>query len=138
MGTQASEIEAITDQYANLGLRTLCWSYRKLDAAWFAAWSAEMDAAQSTIVNRSGAIAHCADKIEQQLRLLAVSAVEDLLQEGVPQTIAKLRQQAGIKLWVLTGDKQGTAIQIAQQCNLITTGMKLIKVTVKPSTVQLV
>lgn len=87
-----------------------------------------MDAAQSTIVNRSGAIAHCADKIEQQLRLLAVSAVEDLLQEGVPQTIAKLRQRAGIKLWVLTGDKQGTAIQIAQQCNLITTGMKLIKV----------
>ena len=57
-----------------------------------------------------------------------VTAVEDLLQAGVPQTIERLREGAGIKMWVLTGDKQGTAVEIARQCNLITDEMPIIKV----------
>lgn len=47
------------------------------------------------------------EEIEKDMTLLGVTAIEDKLQDGVPQTIANLGL-AGIKLWVLTGDKQGT------------------------------
>lgn len=48
-------------------------------------------------------------EIEHDLRLLGATAIEDKLQDGVPDTIADLKR-AGIKIWVLTGDKLETAI----------------------------
>lgn len=51
--------------------------------------------------------------------LVGVTAIEDKLQDGVPQTIANL-QMAGIKIWVLTGDKQETAVNIGYSCQLLT------------------
>lgn len=42
------------------------------------------------------------------LQLLGVTAIEDRLQDEVPETITLL-QQAGLKVWVLTGDKKGDA-----------------------------
>lgn len=53
------------------------------------------------------------------------TAIEDRLQEGVPETIAELAK-SGIKLWVLTGDKTETAINIGFSCNLLTTEMELL------------
>lgn len=50
--------------------------------------------------------------------LLGATAIEDKLQDGVPQTIANLRK-TGIKIWVLTGDKQETAINIGYSCQLL-------------------
>ena len=47
------------------------------------------------------------DLIENDLDLVGASAIEDKLQDGVPETIAALAR-ASIKIWVLTGDKQGT------------------------------
>lgn len=52
------------------------------------------------------------ERIEQNMTLLGVTAVEDRLQEGVPETITKIRQ-AQMALWVLTGDKVQTAINIS-------------------------
>ena len=49
---------------------------------------------------------------------LGATAIEDKLQDGVPRTIANLRS-AGIKIWVLTGDKQETAINIGYSCQLL-------------------
>ena len=49
---------------------------------------------------------------------MGCSAIEDELQEEVPETIQKL-MDAQIKIWVLTGDKQETAIEIGKSCNLI-------------------
>lgn len=50
-------------------------------------------------------------------------------QDGVPETIAKL-SQANIKIWVLTGDKQETAINIGYSCNMLTKNMKnVFKIT---------
>lgn len=46
------------------------------------------------------------EEIEKDMELIGVTAIEDKLQDGVPQTIANL-MLAGIKIWVLTGDKQG-------------------------------
>lgn len=58
------------------------------------------------------------DLIERDLILLGTTAIEDKLQEDVPETIHVLRK-AGIKIWMLTGDKYSTAVQIATSCNLI-------------------
>lgn len=57
--------------------------------------------------------------------LMGGTAIEDRLQEGVPETIAELAK-SGIKLWVLTGDKTETAINIGFSCNLLTTDMELL------------
>lgn len=49
------------------------------------------------------------EEVESGMQLLGVTAIEDKLQDGVPKSIANL-QNAGIKIWVLTGDKQGSFI----------------------------
>jgi phospholipid-translocating ATPase len=59
--------------------------------------------------NREEQIEIVSDEIEQDLRLLGSTAIEDKLQDGVPETIADLKR-AGIKIWVATGDKLETAI----------------------------
>ena len=58
------------------------------------------------------------DTIERNLDYIGSSAIEDKLQHGVPETIDMLLN-ANIKLWVLTGDKQETAIEIGKSCKLI-------------------
>lgn len=58
------------------------------------------------------------DELEHELTYLGSTAIEDLLQEDVPNTIKDL-MNAGIKMWVLTGDKQETAIEIGKSCNII-------------------
>ena len=60
----------------------------------------------------------CAEEIEKNLLLLGASAIEDKLQKGVPESIAQLAK-ANIKVWVLTGDKQETAINIGFACMLL-------------------
>merc|ERR1712241_724583 len=65
-------------------------------------------------------------RIEKKLTLLGATGIEDKLQEGVPNAIENLRQ-AGIVVWVLTGDKQETAINIAYSCKLFTQNMEIIK-----------
>jgi len=61
----------------------------------------------------------------QNLYLLGASAIEDKLQDGVPEAIATL-SKADIKIWVLTGDKQETAINIAHSCKLFNENMSLV------------
>ncbi|KAF2595874.1 hypothetical protein F2Q68_00010695 [Brassica cretica] len=63
-------------------------------------------------------IAEVCQRLEHDLYILGVTAIEDRLQDGVPETIETLRK-AGINFWMLTGDKQNTAIQIALSCNFI-------------------
>lgn len=59
--------------------------------------------------NREQQIEDVSNELEQELRLLGATAIEDRLQDGVPETIADLKR-AGIKIWVATGDKLETAI----------------------------
>lgn len=63
--------------------------------------------------------------MESNLQLLGASAIEDKLQDGVPETIFKL-MEADIRIWVLTGDKQETAIEIGKSCKLIQESMEVI------------
>ncbi|CAO3574686.1 unnamed protein product [Mortierella alpina] len=113
------------ERFANEGLRTLCLAYRKVSEEEYAEWVLEYDEACSTIHNRDENIENACEGIEHSLILLGGTAIEDRLQEGVPECIALL-SRAGIKLWVLTGDKTETAINIGFACNLLQRDMILI------------
>ena len=77
-----------------------------------------MKAAKLSLTDREGAIEQVATEIETDLTLLGATAIEDKLQDGVPETIANLIL-GGVKVWVLTGDKQETAINIGYSCQVI-------------------
>ncbi|KAJ3122446.1 hypothetical protein HK098_002819 [Nowakowskiella sp. JEL0407] len=115
----------LLEDYASEGLRTLCIAYREIPAAEYAEWSKIYDKAATTISNRQNELDAAAELIEKDLFLLGATAIEDKLQDGVPDTIHTLAE-AGIKLWVLTGDRQETAINIGYSCKLITEEMTLI------------
>jgi len=75
--------------------------------------------------DREEKIDHVSSEIEENLQLLGATAIEDKLQDGVPETIADLKR-AGIKVWVLTGDKLETAIAIGYSTNLVSKDSNLI------------
>ncbi|KAG5226318.1 phospholipid-transporting ATPase [Salix suchowensis] len=106
------------EQYSQLGLRTLCLAWRELKEDEYEEWSFMFREANSTLVDREWRIAEVCQRLEKDLEVLGVTAIEDRLQDGVPETIYTLRK-AGINFWMLTGDKQNTAIQIALSCNFI-------------------
>jgi phospholipid-transporting ATPase len=88
-------------------------------------WAVVHSRAAATINGRQDALDKAAEIIERDLFLLGATAIEDKLQDGVPETIYTL-QQAGIKVWVLTGDRQETAINIGLSCRLISESMSLV------------
>lgn len=114
------------DRFANEGLRTLGIAYRELSEETYQDWQARHRAAAAALENREEKIADSCDEIEQELILLGGTAIEDRLQDGVPESIALLGE-AGIKLWVLTGDKVETAINIGYSCNLLYNNMNVVK-----------
>lgn len=113
------------EMFAREGLRTLCIAQRELGEEEYRKWNAEHELAAAAITDREDKLEAVSDAIERDLSLLGGTAIEDRLQEGVPDTIALLAE-AGIKLWVLTGDKVETAINIGFSCNLLNNDMELI------------
>ncbi|KAI1088896.1 phospholipid-translocating P-type ATPase [Rostrohypoxylon terebratum] len=113
------------EMFAREGLRTLCIAQRVLSEQEYLEWRKEHDKAATAMQDREEKLEQVADKIEQELTLLGGTAIEDRLQDGVPDTI-ELLGRAGIKLWVLTGDKVETAINIGFSCNLLNNDMELI------------
>lgn len=75
----------------------------------YTSWSERYHAATVSMDDREADIEAASDELEWDLRLLGATAIEDRLQDGVPETIADLKR-AGIKVWVATGDKLETAI----------------------------
>ncbi|KAE8716201.1 Phospholipid-transporting ATPase 2 [Hibiscus syriacus] len=117
-GQQTRTFIEVVEQYAQLGLRTLCLAWRELKEDEYQEWSLMFKEASSTLVDREWRIAEVCQRLEHEFEVLGVTAIEDCLQDGVPETIETLRK-AGINFWMLTGDKQNTAIQIALSCNFI-------------------
>lgn len=128
------------NEYGESGLRTLTLAYRKLDEQEYSAWNNDFQKAKASVgSDREEMLEQLSDMMERELILVGATAVEDKLQKGVgfiiffvvyththiyladfnqfycscqvPQCIDKLAQ-AGLKLWVLTGDKMETAINI--------------------------
>ncbi|XP_066966205.1 phospholipid-transporting ATPase ID isoform X14 [Macrobrachium rosenbergii] len=110
------------DRFAGDGLRTLCLAYKDLDEEYFLDWKGRHHEAAVSLERREEKLDEIYEEIEKNLILLGATAIEDKLQDGVPQTIANLAV-AGIKIWVLTGDKQETAINIGYSCQLLTDDM---------------
>lgn len=115
------------EDFASEGLRTLCLATRVIPDAEYNEWAAIFENASTTLTNRSEALDKAAELIEKDMYLLGATAIEDKLQEGVPETIYTL-QNAGIKIWVLTGDRQETAINIGMSCKLLSEEMSLLTI----------
>lgn len=113
------------EDYAVEGLRTLCIAYKDLSEDEYTEWQSKYLDASTSLVNRSDKIDAVAELIECNLKLLGCTAIEDKLQDKVPETIQTL-QDANIKIWVLTGDKQETAINIGMSCKLLSEDMNLL------------
>ncbi|KAJ3719928.1 phospholipid-translocating ATPase [Lentinula raphanica] len=112
------QTEMHLSEFANEGLRTLTLAYRIIPEEEYEAWSERYHDATVALDNREEKIDAVSDELEQNVRLLGATAIEDKLQHGVPETIADLKK-AGIKIWVATGDKLETAIAIGHSTNLI-------------------
>ena len=106
------------DDFATEGLRTLLYGYRYMEEEEYKAWKKIYLDASTSLVDRTEKIEQAGALIERNLELAGATAIEDKLQDGVPEAIEKLRR-AGIKLWMLTGDKRETAINIGHSCRLI-------------------
>ncbi|KAK3322159.1 hypothetical protein B0H66DRAFT_601627 [Apodospora peruviana] len=114
------------EEYASEGLRTLCLAMREIPEHEFQEWMRVYEKAQTTVGgNRAEELDKAAEIIEHDFYLLGATAIEDRLQDGVPETIHTL-QEAGIKVWVLTGDRQETAINIGMSCKLLSEDMMLL------------
>lgn len=101
--------EAQLDEFARSGLRTLTLAWKTVPEEEYKAWAKRYQTATAAIDDREGQIESVSDEIEGGLTLLGATAIEDRLQDGVPETIADLKR-AGIKIWVATGDKLETAV----------------------------
>ncbi|ORX47116.1 phospholipid-translocating P-type ATPase [Piromyces finnis] len=112
--------------FASEGLRTLCLGYRVLDEEEFKSWHKRYkEASFSDSDEAAQQIALLNDEVEHDFILIGATAIEDKLQDGVPECIETL-SKAGIKIWVLTGDKLETAINIGFACNLLNHNMQII------------
>ncbi|KAK4043743.1 hypothetical protein C8A01DRAFT_12732 [Parachaetomium inaequale] len=124
-----SETAKHLELFAVEGLRTLCIAQKELSEQEYREFRKEHDLAATALDNREEKLEEVADKIERDLTLLGGTAIEDRLQDGVPDTIGLLGD-AGIKLWVLTGDKVETAINIGFSCNLLNNDLDLLRIQV--------
>jgi phospholipid-transporting ATPase len=108
--------------FAKNGLRTLNVAYLELSEQEYQEWAAIHKAAAHALYDRETKLDEAAELIEQNMILLGSTAIEDKLQDGVPETI-EILSRANLKIWVLTGDKEETAVNIAFSCQLLTNDM---------------
>ncbi|ORC84901.1 phospholipid-transporting ATPase 1-like protein [Trypanosoma theileri] len=99
------------------GLRTLLVGSRILSPEDFENWHKGFIEAGKTLVNRSESVDKACLEIEQHLKLVGATAIEDKLQEDVPETVSFFLT-AGVVIWMLTGDKRETALTIAATTTL--------------------
>ncbi|XP_063045834.1 phospholipid-transporting ATPase IA isoform X2 [Engraulis encrasicolus] len=113
------------EQFATEGLRTLCFAVADISESSYQQWLELYQRAATSLQNRALKLEESYELIEKNLQLLGATAIEDKLQDKVPETIETL-MKADIKIWILTGDKQETAINIGHSCKLLTKNMGLL------------
>ncbi|XP_009783474.1 probable phospholipid-transporting ATPase 5 [Nicotiana sylvestris] len=115
--------------YAEDGLRTLLFAYKKIKSDEYEKWNSVFTKAKATIgPEREELLENASEMIEKDMLLLGAVAIEDKLQKGVPECIDKLAQ-AGLKIWLLTGDKKETAVNIGFACSLLRHDMNQVHLT---------
>ena len=132
-GATLAAAEATLGEWAQLALRTLVFTQRQLPQfeEWHSRYRAAMESAEERAKHREGqpgAITALQSELERELTFQGATAIEDKLQDGVPEVLADLRL-AGIKVWMLTGDKVGTAKNIATACNILPPDARVTELT---------
>ena len=117
------------DKLSCKGYRSLLIAYKIINEEDYIKWNNELKSSEMNLAKKDKLVDKCYDKIENELELIGATMVEDKLQDLVPETIKDLRM-AGIKIWVLTGDKVDTAENIALSCNLISKNQKIFRIFV--------
>jgi len=115
------------EAFACRGLRTLVVAHRRMDAAALAAWEATWTEASSAMEDRDTRLDAAAALLEREMEYVGLTAMEDRLQEGVPESVAALRA-AGLRIWILTGDKAETAEEVARSCRILEEGEHVTRI----------
>ncbi|XP_030620761.1 phospholipid-transporting ATPase 11C [Chanos chanos] len=127
------EVERIrmhVERNATEGYRTLCVAFKQLSAEEFALADAELREARLALQDREEKLMAVYNQVETGMSLIGATAVEDRLQEEAAETMEAL-QGAGMKVWVLTGDKMETAKSTCYACRLFQRGTELLELTVR-------
>mmetsp|Transcript_15420 Transcript_15420/g.30739 ORF Transcript_15420/g.30739 Transcript_15420/m.30739 type:complete len:1231 (+) Transcript_15420:239-3931(+) len=114
------------NQFVDDGLRTLLVGKTYIDESFYTSWKKKFTDAENSLENRDEKRMAVMELIEKDLQLMGVTAIEDKLQDGVGDALTSFRG-ANIKVWMLTGDKVDTAINIGYSCSLLDTGMTLLR-----------
>ncbi|NXX61981.1 AT8B3 ATPase, partial [Scopus umbretta] len=125
-GPNETFTEMALDRFAEETLRTLCLASKEVSEAEYCEWSRRHHEASVLLQDRARELDKLYEEMEQNLQLLGATAIEDKLQDGVPETI-QLLKLGNIKVWVLTGDKQETAMNIGYACKLLTDDMEILE-----------
>ncbi|KAL0102090.1 hypothetical protein PUN28_018559 [Cardiocondyla obscurior] len=132
--TASASIRQYLQSYAREGLRTLVMAKKTLTTQEYEAWRQKHDEAELSTENRERRIRDSYAMLETHLTLLGVTGIEDKLQAGVPETMAAL-VAAGIVVWVLTGDKPETAVNVAYSAQLFSPAMQLLQLQARSKSV---
>uniref|UniRef100_A0A663FH21 Phospholipid-transporting ATPase n=1 Tax=Aquila chrysaetos chrysaetos TaxID=223781 RepID=A0A663FH21_AQUCH len=125
-GPNETFTEMALDRFAEETLRTLCLASKEVSEVEYSVWSRRHREASILLQDRARELDKLYEEMEQNLQLLGATAIEDKLQDGVPETI-QLLKLGNIKVWVLTGDKQETAMNIGYACKLLTDDMEILE-----------
>ncbi|XP_069474762.1 phospholipid-transporting ATPase IF isoform X7 [Ambystoma mexicanum] len=120
------------DEFALKGLRTLCVACRRFTAEEYQEVDRRLFEARSSLQQREERLIDAFNFVEQDLEILGATGVEDKLQDKVQETIDALRR-AGIKIWVLTGDKHETAVSVSLSCGHFHRTMNILELVQKKS-----
>ena len=120
------KLDQVLEHFSMEGLRILVMGYKEVSESQANEWKKRYFEA----IKSNSSKKDIYSEIEKDLIFCGCSAIEDKLQDGVPETIKTLID-CGIRIWVLTGDKKETAIEISKQCNLVAEAMTLIDLTQK-------
>uniref|UniRef100_A0A4W5LWR8 Phospholipid-transporting ATPase n=1 Tax=Hucho hucho TaxID=62062 RepID=A0A4W5LWR8_9TELE len=127
---KVEQVKARVEHNAVEGLRTLCVAYRKLSVAQYEETCHLLNSAKLALQDRDRKLAEAYDLIEKDFILLGATAVEDRLQDKAADTIESL-QKAGMKVWVLTGDKMETAAATCYASKLFRRSTQILELTTK-------
>ncbi|KAL3045607.1 hypothetical protein OYC64_013799 [Pagothenia borchgrevinki] len=127
---KVEEVRARVEHNAVEGLRTLCVAYRPLSPEQYTEVCHMLNGAKLALHDRDKRLAEAYDAIEKDLILLGATAVEDRLQEKAADTIESLHK-AGMKVWVLTGDKMETAAATCYASKLFHRNTQILELTTK-------
>ncbi|KAK7141388.1 hypothetical protein R3I93_015519 [Phoxinus phoxinus] len=127
---EVDRIQLHVERNATEGYRTLCVAFKQLSAEEYAVADTGLREARLALQDREEKLMAIYNQVETDMSLIGATAVEDRLQEEAAETMEAL-QGAGIKVWVLTGDKMETAKSTCYACRLFQRGTELLELTVR-------